>query len=257
MKTVTVVLNGFKRQKTLPAQITALKNQTYKIDRIMYWNLKSDKPEFQPDYALLKKEGIEYAETSHDYGVWGRFTFALNTNTDFICMMDDDVIPGPGYIQNCMETYEKQPGILGMMGTVIVEENRKWMQYGWRDLNNRKPVQVMYLYQSHFFPRNVLQAFWSELPNWEIVCNRRIGEDMHIAYVAQKYFKLNTYVVPHPKDNKNIWGNIIGDTFGEDEHAVHLSHNKNMLTYLNFLIKKANYKIPTFKTMKDAYEHGE
>ena len=255
--TVTAVLNGFKRQKTLPAQIAALKNQTYKLSRIMYWNLKSDNPEYQPDYELLKREGIEYAETSHDYGVWGRFSFALNANTDFICIMDDDVIPGPGYIQNCMETYGKQPGVLGMMGSVIVEENRKWIQYGWRDINNVKPVQVMYLYQSHFFPTKVLQAFWYEIPQPELICNRRIGEDMHLTYVAQKYFKMNAYVVPHPKDNRNIWGNIVGEKYGKDEHAVHLSHFNEMVEFLKLLVKKGNFKIPTLKTMKEAGEYGK
>ena len=72
----------------------------------------------------------------------------------------------------------------------------------------------MYLYQSHFFPRNVLKTFWAEVSSWETVCNRRIGEDMHIAYV-----------VPHPKADKNIWGNIVGDTYGEDEH-VHAGNRK-------------------------------
>jgi hypothetical protein len=258
MKTVTIVLNGFKRQHTLKEQIQAFKNQTYPIEKIMYWNLKSDDLRYQLDYNFLKKENIEYAETSHDYGTWGRFSFALNTKSDFICIYDDDIIPGPGYIQNCVETFEKQPGILGLMGTVITQDKGQWIQYGWRDFNNPNPVQVIYLYQSHFFPKEVLQAFWASAPSWDLVCNRHLGEDLHIAFAAKKYFNLNAYVVPHPKNNKTIWGNIAGDRYGEDEHSIHLSNiQPKMLDHLQYMINNHGYQIPTFKNFQEALRYGE
>ena len=128
MKTITVILNGFKRQHTLKEQITALKNQTYPIEKIMYWNLKD--PSFKPDYKLLEKENIEYADTSHDYGTWGRLSFAMNATTDFVCIMDDDVIPGPRYLENCINTYQKTPGVLGMMGSGVIADKQRWFHYG-------------------------------------------------------------------------------------------------------------------------------
>lgn len=257
MKTVTVVLNGFRRQKTLRQQIAAFKNQSFPVEKIMYWNLKSDNPEFQPDYEFLKEQGIEYAETSHDYGTWGRFTFALNSKSDFICMYDDDIIPGSRYIENCVTTFEKSPGLLGTMGSVIVENTGQWIQYGWRDINNDAPVEVMYLYQTHFFPKEVLQAFWAEIPDWDLVSQRHLGEDVHIAYVAQKYFNLPAKIVPHPKDDKSLWGNIIGDEYGEDEYAIHLSPiQPSMITHLNQMIHSYGFKIPSVKTIDDALNLG-
>jgi hypothetical protein len=238
MKTVTVILNGFRRYHTLPAQIEVLKNQSYPIEKIMYWNLKSDHPKLQPDYELLAKAGVELGETTHDYGVWGRFSFALNAKTDFICVIDDDIIPGKRYIENCISSYEKQPGIYGTMGSVIQKNTNRWIQYGWRDINNQDIKQVNYLYQTWFFPRESLHAFWSSPLPEDRLQNRRIGEDIHMSLMSQKWFGLKTYLVPHPSNNKELWGNTSGEEHGIDEFAVHLNPDmqRSMIEYLNFAI---------------------
>lgn len=238
MKTVTIILNGFKRYHTLAAQIQAIKNQSYPVDKIMYFNLKSSDPKFQPDYALLAREGVELIESTHDYGVWGRFSLALNARTDFICIVDDDIIPGSRYIENCVSSYEKQPGIYGTMGSIIEKNTGRWIQYGWRDINNQEIKQVNYLYQTWFFPREVIHAFWSNPLPEELLQNRRIGEDIHISLMAQKWFGLKTYLVPHPTHDKNFWGNISGEQHGIDEFAVHLNPEmqRAMIVYLNFAI---------------------
>lgn len=222
MKTVTVILNGFKRQATLAEQIQSLKAQSYSIDKIMYWNLKSDIPQFKPDYELLKREGIEYAETSHDYGVWGRFTFALNATTNFVCIMDDDIVPGSRYIENCVNSYERQPGIYGTFGTCFTR-GRGGINYGWRETNNSEAKQVNYLYQTWFMPREALHAFWAEVISEHLTKHRHIAEDIHLSLMAKKYLGLKSYVVPHPSDNKELWGNITGVKYGLDEFAVHLN----------------------------------
>jgi cellulose synthase/poly-beta-1,6-N-acetylglucosamine synthase-like glycosyltransferase len=222
MKTVTVVLNGFKRQFTLAEQIASLKNQTYPIEKIMYWNLASHGSECKVDYDLLRRESIEYAETSHDYGVWGRFTFALNASTDFICIMDDDVIPGRRYIENCINSYQQQPGIYGTFGTCFRRDGGG-IHYGWRETRSHTVKQVNYLYQTWFMPRVAINAFWTEVISERLTKNRHIGEDIHLSLMAKKYLGLRSYVVPHPENNKEFWGNTAGLKYGLDEHAVHLN----------------------------------
>lgn len=226
MKQVTVVLNGFKRQRTLAQQIESLKKQTYPVARIMYFNLKSDDPQFIPDYEMMDREGVEYATASHDYGVWGRFTFALNTTTDFVCIMDDDIIPGRKYIESCVKSYEKCPGIYGPMGSVFNAKMDGLINYGWKGINNNEPVRVNHLYQSWFMPRAALHAFWSKIVPEDLTNNRHIGEDMTVSLMAKKVLGLNTYVAPHPADDMELWGNTTGDEYGLDEYAVHL--NKEM-----------------------------
>lgn len=219
MRSVTVVLNGFKRQKTLARQVQSLKSQSYPVEKIMYWNLQSNDSEFIPDYEFLQMEGIEYATVSHDYGVWGRFTFALNSSSEFICIMDDDIVPGSYYIENCIACYEKRPGIYGTLGSSANFKNL----YGWKGEQSKYPEEVMYLYQTWFMPREVLHSFWSEIISDDLTKNRHIGEDMRVSAAAKKFHGLNTYVVPHPADDTQWWGNIVGDQYGLDEYAVHLN----------------------------------
>ncbi len=222
MKTVTVVLNGFKRQFTLAEQIESLKAQSYPIKKIMYWNLFSEDPKFKPDYELLRRESIEYAETTHDYGVWGRFSFALNATTDFVCIMDDDIIPGRRYIENCIMSYERQPGIYGAFGTCFNHAGGG-TNYGWREARNWTAKQVNYLYQTWFMPREALHVFWSEMISEALTKHRHIAEDIHLSLMAKKYLGLRSYVVPHPENDRELWGNIAELKYGLDEFAVHLN----------------------------------
>ena len=59
MKTVSVILNGYKRNHTLREQVEAVENQTHKVDSIMYWQNTS-----QPRYDLSPLE-----DGGHDVAV--------------------------------------------------------------------------------------------------------------------------------------------------------------------------------------------
>ncbi len=256
MKTVTVVLNGFKRQNTLAEQVESLKNQTYPVTKILYFNFKSTDPKFIPDYELLEREGVEYAETSHHYGVWGRFTFALNASTDFVCIMDDDIVPGKKYIENCVLSYEKQPGIYGTMGSLFEQKDGQFkvLNYGWKDINNDQPIQVNYLFQTWFMPREALNSFWSEMVPDEMTHNRRIGEDMTVSLMAQKKLGLKSYVVPHPSNDMDLWGNTTGDKYGIDEFAVHVNPDlqKAMEKHFHFVVN-SGLETPGFSFKKPSF----
>ncbi len=238
MKTVTIVLNGFKRQHTLAKQLQSIKEQSYPVEKILYFNLKSSDKNYCPDYALLEQAGVEYADTSHDYGVWGRFTFALNAKTDFVCVMDDDIIPGKRYIENCIASYKKQPGIYGASGLIVNFKNNRLEHYGWMGHKNANIKKVIYLHNTWFMPRKVLHAFWAHMAPEALTHNWRCGEDMHISLVAKKAFNLSTYVVPHPTDNQDYWGNIAGIEQTQDEHAIHFDPSivRSMREFFKFSI---------------------
>ena len=65
----------------------------------------------------------------------------------------------------------------------------------------------------------------SQLPNtgvnWQSVF---VGEDMHFSYMLQKYLNLKTFVPPHPKDNKKLWGS-------DPEMAMKVGTDKNSISY--------------------------
>ena len=86
--TITVILNVFRRSKSLEQQLAAIRAQSVPVDKILVWeNGVESVPE-----AL--REGLIISRANENLGVWARFAYALNADTDFILMLDDDTIRG-------------------------------------------------------------------------------------------------------------------------------------------------------------------
>ena len=107
-KTVTVVLNGYKRNHTLSEQVNALQNQSVKVTDIMYW--QNSAPNVGYDLSSLEQSQAHIAVSNINYGVWARFAHALNARTDYVCVIDDDTIPGDMWIENCLDTLRHTSG---------------------------------------------------------------------------------------------------------------------------------------------------
>ena len=166
-KTVTVILNGYKRNH-LKEQVEALDNQTHPVEEIFYWQNTVDGFAYDEDtYSNLNS-----ALSNYNYGVWARFAYALNARTDYVCVIDDDTIPGSKWIENCVNTYETHPGLLGGIGLWFKNKNYELdllpngevAKFGWQ-VNNEKPVQVDIVGHSWFFARDLLSVFWREIPD--------------------------------------------------------------------------------------------
>jgi hypothetical protein len=220
---VSVVLNGFERPHTFPLQLQALNNQTVQPLEILTWINGSYKiHDF--DYKLLNQTKLSI--NSFNYGVWARFSFALNTRGDYVCIFDDDTIPGPRWIENCLSCMEKQEGLYGAIGIIFEDlDYIKYNRHGWAN-PNEEIVQTDIVGHCWFFPREYLSAFWREAT---IPLSSVCGEDMHLSYSIQKYLGKSTFVPPHPKENKDLWGSDLLDTayrFGVDTAAVSVNYHQ-------------------------------
>lgn len=219
MKKVSIVLNCFKRPYTLNSQIEALNKQSIKPYEILIWQNKGDLPNFEP----LKKEIQEKYKTAVsniNYGVWSRFAYALNSGGDYICVFDDDTIPGERWIENCLNSYENKRGIFGTVGVIFKDLlYKKYDRHGWPN-PNAEIKQVDIVGHSWFFDREMLGAFWREA---HVPIHDVSGEDVHLSYAVQKYLGLNTYVPPHPIEDKSLWGSLPdeGVKFGNDGAALY------------------------------------
>jgi hypothetical protein len=229
MKDITVILNGYRRGNNLEEQYQAFQNQTIKPKAIMLWY---NNPEIlEPNYEIGTK--IPTAYCTANLGVWARFAFALNANTEYICIQDDDSIPGSKWLENCINTMEQQEGLLGTVGLYYPQPvpaldprcsyYEYYQRYGWVN-PNEETKQVDLVGHSWFFKKEWLSDFWKEMPDYDkySLC----GEDMHFSYMLQKYRNIPTFVPPHPKDNREMWGSIKGD-YGVDEHSLWESNKKN------------------------------
>jgi GT2 family glycosyltransferase len=56
------------------------------------------------------------ASCNKNLGVWARFAYALNASTEYVCIFDDDTIPGNRWLENCLNTIQTHNGLLGTAG---------------------------------------------------------------------------------------------------------------------------------------------
>jgi len=196
---ITVILNAFRRQDYLREQLESVLSQTVSPERVLVWNNGKEL-----NFSEFGSK-VVIANSSYNFGVWARFAFALNAETEYVCVFDDDTIPAPRFFESCIKQMKSEPALLGARGLRFLSPNRyhPFLSYGW-DSPNPRPEVVDIVGHAWFFKREWLSVFWRELP--PINASRLVGEDMHFSYMLQKYLNIKTLVVPHPVDEKSIWG---------------------------------------------------
>jgi len=222
---ITVVLNGYRRTGYLDEQVDALLAQTVKPAEIMIWHNATDSDTIQQNKDIASRTVSAYS--NKNFGVWARFAFALNAQTEFVAMFDDDVIPGRRWLENCLETMNEREALLGAIGVLYLDPppaqspevsyyNRYvkigWYTSGWRD----EAVEVDFVGHAWFFKRAWLSALWRELPDPHF---RLCGEDMHFSAMLQKYLGVPTVVPKHPPEQPELHGNT-SHAKGRDEHSL-------------------------------------
>jgi hypothetical protein len=53
------------------------------------------------DPRLINRDAIvktDSAYSNYNFGVWARFAFALNATTKYVCVFDDDTLPGKKWL---------------------------------------------------------------------------------------------------------------------------------------------------------------
>ena len=228
---ITVILNGYKRGANLDEQMEALQNQTVPPDEILLWyNNPGDND--LVNYEIGTK--IPAAYCNYNFGVWARFAFALNARSEFVCMFDDDTIPGSRWLENCTETMAKTEGLLGTVGLLylnpLLPEHSSYyehyLRFGWPENgNNERTVEVDLVGHSWFFRKEWLSYMFRELPDPKY---NTCGEDMHFSYMLQKYAGIKTFVPPHPINDKELWGSTKGATYGGDVNSLWESNQRSI-----------------------------
>ena len=223
MKTVTYILNTWQRPHTLKEQVDAIGKQSVKCNELMIWQ---NRPTNHKDAFILEDEtqSIKVSHNNYNYGVWARFAFALNAKSDYICILDDDTIPGAKWTENCLDSIEKENGLYGTVGVIFNDTDYKsFERFGWPNPNEERK-QVDIVGHAWFFHRDLLGAFWRETgPPVNNIC----GEDVHFAYSIQKYLDLNNYVPPHPQEDLELWGSQPKEAmkYGVDNNAISVNSN--------------------------------
>lgn len=199
---ITVVLNVYKRVRFFEQQLEAIKAQTLPAFEVLVWENGED------SVPIHLRDGLIVSRSNQNLGVWARFAFALNAKGDFICILDDDTIPGPKWLENCYQTMLISPGLLGTRG-IIFESGLSYSLNS--DIGVHAPNddirQVDIVGHAWFFKTEWLSAYWAEFGSK--FNDDYAGEDIHFSYAIQKHLGLKTFVPPHPLTNQDLWGSQI------------------------------------------------
>lgn len=212
---VSVVLNVYKRAEHFQMQIASLLNQSIAPFEILVWENGNERV---PDEC---RDKVTIARAETNFGVWARFSYALNAKGDYVLMLDDDTVPGKRWIENCLNTMFLSPGLLGTRGLQFAT---KHSYAGYSEVGvyapNETIQRVDIVGHAWFFKREWLGAFWGEYANR--FPEDLSGEDIHFSYAIQKAMGLSTFVPPHPADNEEFWGSnpSIARTLGADKAAI-------------------------------------
>ena len=208
----TVILNAYRRPYNLKMQIEAVRSQTAPPKQIWLWvNAHEDNEGF--DFKSLGVDRIFHND--YNWKFYGRFAAALLADTEYIAILDDDTIPGSRWFENCLSTMETNEGILGSAGIIL--NDKHYMQHercGWPS-QNTETTEVDLVGHAWFFKREWLKYLWQEKPTtWDN------GEDIQFAFMAKIHGGIPTYCPPHPSDNREMHGSILGNELGIDNKAT-------------------------------------
>ena len=177
----------------------------------MLWYNKGIEPQITID-------GIKAVYCSENFKFHGRFAFALLAKTEYIAIFDDDTIPGKHWFENCLDCMQKQEGIYGTRGIILSKSSP--IAVGWNGQQNNNITEVDLVGHAWFFKRDWLKYMWQEYPiSWEN------GEDIQFSYLCQKYGNIKTFVPPHPKNDKSVWGSIKGENGNDIQASWRKNHH--------------------------------
>lgn len=150
---ITVILTQYKRSN-LVAQLQALYRQSIRflISSVVVFQNKNfvditqaiDDFNFtvsyriplphssNPSSAVLvhRKIPIRHVHNRHDnFKFHGRFIFALNVQTEYTLVMDDDIIPGHRWLEHCLFTMLelRDRAIVGHSGVIVTRKKEVWV----------------------------------------------------------------------------------------------------------------------------------
>jgi hypothetical protein len=228
---ISVVCTLFKKPESLIQQVKAIKNQTIKPREILLF--QDGIPE---NYRLELKSPLkecfdEMKVSNENVGVWARFNYARSAKGRYICLFDDDTIPGSRWLENCYMHMLEQEGIYGTIGIVITEKGKYpfggHYRVGWGNPYS-KTAEVDFVGHSWFFKREWLDYMFDgteKLQNFKYV-----AEDMCLSVQCAKH-DIKTFVPPHPYRKPDFWGSNpeSADHFGKAAGSISLNINNYIL----------------------------
>lgn len=223
---VSVILTAWARPQYLEEQVERILDQTVSPHEIVLW-YNQPPSKFGVFKAQQKREfknsrHVKKILCDHNFGIVPRFAIAPIMEGEYVCIFDDDTLPGEGWFENCLNYVDREKAICGTIGLRYLsrtELKTEKPRMGWEAMNT-EPAFVDLVGHSWFFRREWARYFWDEEP---ILLS--FGEDIHFCAMLQRR-GIRAACPPHPPNNRSLWGSVKPD-LGVDKVAISVSSNRS------------------------------
>lgn len=225
-KNISVILTAWCREQYLEEQVERVLSQTVRPREVILWyNAPPKKMGIFERKQLVSFKNDKYVKKiicDHNFGIVPRFSFASSLKSDYVCIFDDDTMPGERWFENCLNYVDSERVLCGTIGlrylskTAIKTETPRM---GWEAMNESLEY-VDLVGHSWFFRRHWARYFWDEDP-----VSYSFGEDIHFCAMLQRH-GIRSACPPHPRGDKSLWGSVKPER-GVDKVAISCSSDKS------------------------------
>ncbi len=205
---VSVILTAWLRPQYLEEQVERVLDQTVTPHEVVLWYNKPPKA-----LGLIeRKQLLNFKNDRHvkkiicdyNFGIIPRFTLASALEGEYVCIFDDDTMPGKRWFENCLTYVDSKNVICGTIGLRFLSNTLLKTQkprMGWEG-KNEVLEYVDIVGHSWFFRRDWARYFWDMDPP----C-RTFGEDIHFCAMLQRR-GIRSACPPHPENDMSLWGSL-------------------------------------------------
>lgn len=214
---LTVLLTVFKR-KTLGLQLKALSAQSIAPKQVVVYHDENHRK--IPKRSLLRR-GISVTENSFNTKFIGRFAYLINAPTEWVAVIDDDIIPGAFCLENYLAQAEQTGGIIGGMGRIARSNPLKDGLTQPPDVGIRPdPVLVDFVGHMWLFRKQQLFDMFAYPP-----VTYATGEDMHLCFSSKLRSGVPSFAGGQRSDEESCDTSM--NKYAADEHAAYLHMPKS------------------------------
>ncbi len=208
-------------------QVERILNQTLRPREIILWyNAPPKKLGIFERKQLVSFKNDKYVKKiicDYNFGIIPRFTLASCLESEYVCIFDDDTMPGERWFENCLNHVESEQALCGTIGLRYLSKTELQTEkprMGWEGMNE-KLEYVDLVGHSWFFRREWAKYFWDEDP-----VSYTFGEDIHFCAMLQRH-GIRSACPPHPHSDKSLWGSVKPER-GVDKVAISCGSDKSV-----------------------------
>ncbi len=136
---------------------------------------------------------LDLVESSAEIGFYFRFSAALLLDTQFVAIVDDDMVLEPRFLSYCLKLLHTKRfyGLLGARG-----DTSSWGQHAGAESVGSRRFMLQGVHADDLWSVYVMPSSWVKLLFRERLWTTVSGEDMSIARAVRKYLSLPAFVVP-------------------------------------------------------------